>query len=431
MKFKFIWLGLLVMVALAAVGCGTIQEAVEQRVAEEIVDQVAGEGAVATVEAMATAAQNELDRRDTDGDGEVSEAEAQAAMNEPGASPLNPIIMVAGQSYSEVTNLSRPLFYRADVPAGGTAVVEVQNTGSGEINFSLGNAPYNTEYPSTIAPGQTVSIPMIFGEEATQLSLSFITLTETEFTVQANIGNQNDANTGTDAGIRDNATPITPGTGYAGSYGGRDEEDYYSLRTGANDVLKITVTSAATNKEPLVLYGELSSGAYNSVDNILPGNSATLTLADNAENIAKFGFYGGTAASYTFDVAVSQAGDAGTAADIGNTFATAMPVTLGQTVSGISIMGDQDCYSFTLPQDGVIVVELTSPTDQPYEADASADIYLPDGSYLWGGSATYGANGTVEHGTADYPTAAGEYMACGYTSDYWTLGYYSLTVTSR
>ena len=431
MKVKQFVIVLVSVLALLTAACGSVQQAVEQRVAEEIVDQVGGDGSMATIEAAATAVQTELDRRDLDGDGEVSEEEAQTAANQPGVSPLNPLTLESGQLYEGNANLLTPLFYQANVPAGGVVTLHVENKGTADLNLSLSNAP-SSDYPTVVTAGQTVSLPLQYGSETAQLLVTLHATTDVPFVVSAAIATQNDGNTGADGGDFDTPTAIAAGTGYTGNYGGRDTEDYFTLRLQPNELLEVVLTSSAENTEPMVLYGELSDGQYYTLDNILPGNQQTLALGSLGENLAKFGFYGGSSAQYSFDVVVRPADDHGTGGDVGDSVSTAVPITSGETVRGISVSSDNDCYQFSLSQPAVIAVSLTSPDEQINDHTATVELRDATGAYLQSATAEKGFANNFEYGSSDDPALAGDYLLCAQTYSFWfPYGIYEFVLTVR
>ena len=422
---------LLAVLMLLTAACGSIQEAVEQRVAETIVEQIGGEGAMATLESASAAVQAELDRRDLDGDGVVSDEEAQIAANAPGSSMMNPIRMTSGERYEGVSNLLSPVFYQADVPAGGVVNLNVANTGTADLTLSLSNTPFGTSYPSTLTPGQSIDVPMLYGSNSAQLMVMVLGLAEANYTLSAQIATQNDGNTGTDAGNADSPTPIQPGLGLTGQYGGDDGEDYFSLRLQDNDIFEVTVTSSPNNREAMSLYGELSGGTYHTLNNILPGDTQTLSLGSVGDNLATFGFYYGGNVQYTFDVVVRQGDDNGTGGDVGHTLATAAPIAVGQTVSGVSLMEDWDCYKFSLASAQRIVVDVTSPSPQPYEAPVNVELRDTSGSALTWATAEYGFQAQLEYGTAEDPASAGDYLLCASVPSFWyPLGYYEFVVST-
>lgn len=246
---------------------------------------------------------------------------------------------------------------------------------------------------------------------------------------------QNDAGSGGDAGDVTNPTPLEPGLGYSGQAGAGDLWDIYRVRSGPFEIVRVTVTADAGNSDALQFNLQNGAGDSSRQVEILPGSSVTAVLAANQEQFNDLRLFapGSSAAAYTFDVAVEPENDAETGGDVTDQIGAAWPIALGQAIRGTSVRlvgqggHDRDCYAIELPGDSDLRVTLTSPAGQPYpDSYASVELYRSNGDYIWGTSTAPGGSEQLQQ-TLE---AAGQYVLCVATYEFYPIGYYEMTVTA-
>lgn len=427
--------GMMLMIMLV-VGCG-MGEAIVERGIEEAVDRAGGEGTMATVEAAATqivdAAATQMAERDTDGDGEISEEEQQAMLDAPGAMPTNPLDLPLGEIVTDnATQGTMGRHYRASLPAGAITTLQLTNNGEPDLYLTVSNLPSGVDLPDTIGGGKSADATFIVGQE-TELLVSVLTIFgQADFELLVSAEAQNDADSGGDAGDGDNATNIDPATGLTGQFGGADDEDAYRLRIPSGDLMEVTLTNGADNNDPIDFSVQTTNGSYWSSDPILPGNSATLIVGEMDEYFANIIINGeASGGTYTLDAVAVGQDDAGSGSDAPDLPSDALATSFGTTVSGMSIAGDVDCYGVTLSADGAIVIDLRSPSDQPFESSARVELYTASGDYKNADTVSYGATTTLEFGVVDYETAvADDYAVCVSGDGYYPFTAYEVTVTT-
>ncbi len=245
---------------------------------------------------------------------------------------------------------------------------------------------------------------------------------------------QNDAGSGKDAGNDEpSALILEPGAEYRGLVATSDDPlDVYRVRSAPFEIVSVTVTADASNREPLNVYMQNTSGEYSFNYDILPGSSNTLVLAANQEQFNTIYFSAWDVAGYTFDVVVEAENDANTGGDVSGLIGEALPIVPGQEIGGTSVRlvgqggHDQDCYALDFAETGALRVLLTSPTGQPYpESFARIELYRSNGDYIWGTSTSAGGSETLEAAIE----TTGRYVLCASTYEYYPLGFYTFVAT--
>ena len=406
-----------------------MQEAIGERVAEEVVDRVGGEGVFDQLESAAESLEEEMQERDLDGDGEVSEAEQQEALNEPGATMNNPLLMQFDETYSDEVSLARQRFYQLQVPSGGFATLEVRNTGEvGNLVFAATMLEGGFSADGEIPAGQSESYPIMLGDnQGGTLNIFFFNFSETTFEMTATGGMQNDADLAGDAGNREEPSAIDVGSGYIGMIGGGDSEDAYRLRSDAFELVQLIVTADETNAEPISVYFQSSGGNSDRADNILPGSSATLYLASDEEAFNDFYVTSDKGAAYSFDIAIVADVDADMGVDAGERNQP-LAVQPGSNYQGVSVIGNNDCYSFMGVADGSIVIDFATDFDHPFDTHTKVELYKGS-DYISSATSDPNGNGKFEFGVVDYEaTESAEYTACFYGYNYYPFTNYEFTV---
>lgn len=240
---------------------------------------------------------------------------------------------------------------------------------------------------------------------------------------------QNDGGLGGDAGDQNNPTPIEPGS-YAGSLRGSDVVDVYAIPSKPYELVSVTVTNAADSAAPLeVTLRHVTNEEWDA--NIAPGESQTLVVAANTSQTNQLQLFSAASetVNYQMIIAVETENDASSGADIPGEPAQAVPVVMGETVSGTSIRiegqggHDADCYLVEGVAEGLLTAEISAPAEQPYESFASVELYNSAGEYIWGAQADYGTSSLLEQ-----TVSAGDYVLCVETYEYYPVGFYTLTV---
>lgn len=251
---------------------------------------------------------------------------------------------------------------------------------------------------------------------------------------------QNDANSGGDAGMGDDPLPITPAAGLPGSLlGTGDGFDVYMFSADPQQVVRLVVSNAADSDSSIGV--DLSQeGGYDRYVTAEPGETVTLAMGYESAisyrlHITKDDILA-EQATYTFDLTIEAEDDAGTAADAPGTLAEAMAIEPNISYVGASIgnetgANNNDCYKVTLPTaGGSVLFDVTAPLDQPSESLVSAELYDSAGVLLTSNTAQYGMSVQLAYGVADYEEAeAGEYTVCLSSYSYYSYGMYELMAT--
>lgn len=293
------------------------------------------------------------------------------------------------------------------------------------------------EAAGTAVADGTVMSPVVAENGATtndDTAVSEPTAAPSDSTPEA--ATQNDANTLADAGDINSPTTLEAGMGYLGQLGNGDIWDIYQVHTDAFHVLRVTITADANNSAPIELSMVSSSDKPSNVLSVVAGESGTAVLAANAKQINTIKLFtsGQEGLAYTLDVLIEPENDADSGGDVTDVLAEAMPISTGQTITGMSAYRvnegghDNDCYALDLPANAQLVVDISSPLEQPYpESYASIELYGPqDHNYIWGATTTPGGISTLEH-TAD--DAGGRHVLCAVTFEFYPVGVYSFTAT--
>ncbi|MDJ0753632.1 MAG: hypothetical protein QNJ45_08960 [Ardenticatenaceae bacterium] len=284
-----------------------------------------------------------------------------------------------------------------------------------------------TESAALLTPeaGEADSQPVVQVEEAVEPSAG-----------------QNDANSGADAGMMDDPTPLEAGSAYPGHLtgvqNGGDMFDAYQIRAAAHEIVRVVVTGSGDNTGE-IQFNLSNSDGYDAAQVVLPGSSAELVLASANENLYELTIsHDGLAdtVNYTFDVVIEPENDINSGLDAPNTQEQALPVESGGSYNGASIgngtgANDVDCYMANIPEEGgSLSVDLGAPTDQPYESFVGGELYTPDGELITSTTAAYGSGALLEFGVADYEVAAaGDYKLCLSSYSFYAYGEYEFSVT--
>jgi hypothetical protein len=173
---------------------------------------------------------------------------------------------------------------------------------------------------------------------------------------------QNDANSGGDAGDTfTDATLINPGT-YDGWLGSGDRKDWYKFSVNTGYIINVDLSSPLGLNFDLKLYG-LGESVRATSDN--EGSCAEYVsyVADSSGEWRIKIYIKSGSGNYSFSVSITDQNDANSGGDAGNKFKTATPINVNETYSGYLMPSDtQDWYKFNVTSpDDYINVELTPP----------------------------------------------------------------------
>lgn len=288
-----------------------------------------------------------------------------------------------------------------------------------------GDAPEPEVVADPVVP--TTAVP----EETSSEDESSSTTTEATLN-----GDQNDANSGGDAGMGDDPLPISAGTGLPGLLNGSsDFFDVYQFEAEPYQIVRVVLTNAAESSGELSM--DLSNGdGYDLFHTVAPGESMEIVMGSSNATQYKLDVqkeFDVETAVYSFDVIMESENDAGTAADAPNEPAQAITIMPDTPYSGASIGrdtggNDEDCYQVNVPIDGGIEIRLTSPSDQPYESFVGAELYNEAGELITSNTAQYGQEISLAYGVESYEMAvAGNYVVCFDSYEFYSYGEYVFT----
>jgi hypothetical protein len=173
---------------------------------------------------------------------------------------------------------------------------------------------------------------------------------------------QNDANSGGDAGNTfADATLISPGT-YEGWIGSGDRKDWYKFSVNNGQMINVDLNPSLGSNFDLKLYAPSESVRATSEHE---GSSAEYVsyVADSSDEWRVKIYIKSGSGNYSFSLSITYQNDADSGGDAGNKFKTATPISVNKTYSGFLMPSDtQDWYKFNVTSlEGYINVELTPP----------------------------------------------------------------------
>lgn len=253
---------------------------------------------------------------------------------------------------------------------------------------------------------------------------------------------QNDANSGADAGMGDDPLPVEPASKLPGTLtgfqNGGDMFDVYQFQARAQQIVRVTVSNAAKNSSA-IFFDLGNSDGYDTSRMVMPGESAELVMGSSNEAFYQFEVsHNGESdtAVYSFDLVIVDENDANTAADAPDTLESAMMIDAAITYQGASIGNETgannfDCYQVELPTaGGSVTVDLSVPTDQPNETYVRGELYDASGELLTSNTAEYGSAITLAFGAESYEEASvGMYRFCLESYSNYAYGEYEFVVT--
>lgn len=263
----------------------------------------------------------------------------------------------------ELGGLDRADWYLFKVPAGYILNLSFAPAVDGEpLKFSLGDIERQEFlYSADVVPGVTKSSRIMLSEAGG--GTFYLRIYGGSGTYQAKIllENQNDGDSGSDAGDKiTKALSVGLGGSYSAELGGFDAEDWFQFNVPGGHKLNAAF-SVHLDSEPIQFsIFDLNRNRLWTSGRIQPGMSeATNVLLNNHSGGNYFVSAEGGNGLYRFEIWSKSQDDGGSGKDAGDTFTEATHISAGQPINGE--MGDADeadWYSFSDKAGGKIKISL-------------------------------------------------------------------------
>ena len=208
-----------------------------------------------------------------------------------------------GRSYSgELGGFDDNDWYRMNAPPGSVLKISLSTYEGGEpIKFSFRD-PQRAEvwFTEEIPPGTTESKRLIINRSSGGTYFLEAFFGSGPYGFEVLLENQNDGDSGTDAGDKINeALEITPGRLISGELGGLDKEDWYTFSPQTEKVILFT---SAKDGEPLKLsMGNVARGQVLYTGELMPGNTESFEIPKDVRPPYFLKIHGGSS-EYSFEI---------------------------------------------------------------------------------------------------------------------------------
>ncbi len=278
--------------------------------------------------------------------------------------------------YDDVLADGQPNWYRFEVAPG--QIVGLTLTPGEDVSECLGfllldSAQLQIGGEGGLCPGKTGSSTTIMNNGSGGRHYVSL-LGQGSYSFELSLQNQNDGNSGGDAGDGFNqATPAQLGTVVTGQIGDYDEEDWYRLEVPPGYVLPLALTAGedVIDDALAIRLWDADQQEVEFKDVIYAGQAESFTKVMNNSTGGTYyvTIYG--QGSYTLDIGGQSQNDGNSGGDAGDEFQQATPVQLGSVVSGqIGDYDQEDWYVVEVPQGHNLSVSFTvldeSFIDTPY-----------------------------------------------------------------